>query len=262
MNKVSRIRIDEVSQYYTPASKIGFVSALLFWVNAILSLCMLFSAILGLSAQNILQVLFIISVIGHFTISQINRFYFVPLAEQSRRRQMISDAFGTALSHETTVLYYNNEYSPSFKRLGANTMENTLFAKEVVASMLCPKRIVTGGYIAVWVLAFCLRHNNLEVLIWITQILFSGETIVQWLNLEVLRSRHERTYEKLHVHFLHKIGENSQRAIATILDAFVAYETAKSSAGYLLSTKVFNKLNPQLTRKWEKIRHELNMNLE
>ena len=262
MNEANKIRIDEVSQYYNPAAKIGFVCFILFWVNTFLSFCMLFSSVFESSVQNILQALFIVSVIIHFVISQINRFYLVPRAERMRRKQMVSDAFGITLSHDKTSLYYNNEYSPSVKRLGANTMENALFSKEVAASMLCPKRIVTGGYIAVWILAFALRHNNINVLLWITQAVFSGEIIVQWLNLEVLRFRHERTYEKLHAHFLHEIGENSQRAIATILDAFVAYESAKSSAGYLLSTKVFNKLNPKLTATWNQIRHELNMTFQ
>jgi hypothetical protein len=102
-----------------------------------------------------------ILVMIHFVLSQIDRFYLIPKAERMRRKQMISDAFGTTLSHEKTSLYYNNEYSPSFKRLGANTMENSLFSKEVVAIMLCPRRIITGCYIVVWILAFTLRNNNL-----------------------------------------------------------------------------------------------------
>jgi hypothetical protein len=172
---------------------------------------------------------------------------------------MLSDSFATPLSHDKTSLYYNNEYSPSIQRLGANTMENALFTKEVAAGMLCRSRLVTGGYVLAWLVAFALRHNNLEVLTWITQIVFSREVIVQWLNLEVLRSRCEHVYEQLHAHFLQEIGEDSERAIATILDAFVSYEAAKSSAGLLLSTRVFHQLNPSLSVKWNLIRQELRM---
>ncbi len=262
MNMTRKTRVDEVSQYYKPAAQIGFVIFLLFWVTALLSLCMPFSEKLGVHFQNILQSVFIVFVIAHFATSQINRFYLIPRAERMRRKQMISDAFGTNLSHDKTSLYYNNEYLPSVNRLGANTIENALFSKEVVASMLCSKRIITSGYVAIWVLAFALRHNNLEILTWITQIVFSGAIIAQWMNLEVLRFRHENTYEQLHSHFLHEISENSPRAVATILDAFVAYESAKSSAGCLLSSKVFNKLNPEITKKWDQIRQELNMNFQ
>lgn len=255
-------RIDEVSQYYRPATIVELIGAVLFWVIVLLSLWMPYSEKSVDFVQPILQVAFIVMVFVYFVISQTVRFYLVPRAERMRRKQMLSDAFGAPLSHDKTSLYYNNEYSPSVQRLGANAMENSLFSKEIAARMLSKIRWVTGGYIALWLLAFTLRHNNLEILIWITQIVFSGEIIARWLNLEVLRLRHERIYDQLHAHFLHNIGATSHRSIATVLDSFVEYESAKSSAGLLLSTKVFNILNPELTKKWSQIRQELQMSTQ
>ena len=126
--------------------------------------------------------------------------------------------------------------------------------------MLCRSRVITAGYLIAWIVAFALRHNDLDLLIWITQLVFSGEIIAQWLSLEVLHFRYERTYEQLHAHFLQEAGGSSQKAIATILDAFVEYESAKSAAGLLLPTKIFNQINPALTVKWEQIRKDLKMN--
>jgi len=253
-------RIDEVSQYHEPAARVGLIKKWLFWVVAFLSLCMPYSTTVGEVFHDTLKSFFIVLVICYFTISQASRFWLVPRAEGMRRKQILSDAFNAPLSHEKTSLYYNNEYSPSVGRLGANTMENTLFSKEVASKMLCKNRLVAGGYVMLWLLAFSLRHNNLEMLTWITQIVFSGEIVVQWLNLEVLRFQCDRIFDQLHSHFLHDIGAESPRAIATILDSFVAYEAAKSSAGLLLSTKEFDKLNPSLTEKWDQIRQELKMN--
>lgn len=258
MNSVTELRIDEVSHYYAPALKLKRIRSGLFWVIAVLSLSMPYSALLGAVAQTILQAVFLVLVICHFLISQIYRFYLVPTAERMRRKQLLSDSFGTHLSHDRTSLYYNNEYSPSVQRLGANTMENALFSKEIAARMLQKTRLITGGYAIAWLLAFALRHNNLEILTWITQIVFSTEVAVQWLNLEVLRFRCEQVYERLHAHFLHDI-KDSPRSIATILDAFVSYEAAKSSAGLVLSTKVFHELNPRLSEQWIRIRQELRM---
>ncbi|PLX47372.1 MAG: hypothetical protein C0613_14380 [Desulfobulbaceae bacterium] len=255
-------RIDEVAQYYEPAVKFEKLAAWLFWLISILSLCMPYYSNFGELVKCSLQSSFIVSVILYFSISQISRFYLVPKAERMRRKQMLSDAFGTPLCHDKTSLYYNNDYTPSLQRLGANTMENSFFSKEVAEKMLHKKRTFTGGYAVIWLLAFSLRHNNLEILTWITQVIFSGEIIAQWLNLEVLRLRHERTYDRLHTHFLHDIGAESPRAIATVLDSFVAYESAKSSAGLLLSTKVFNELNSSLTKKWTQIRKELKMEFQ
>lgn len=239
MSRENQERIDEVSQYYSHAVKFDVIGAWLFWVNVSLSLSILFSEILPLLLQSVIPLVFIVFVLIQFVVSQINRFYLIPTAERIRREQMLSDAFGTPLSHDKTTLYYNNDYSPSMDRLGANTMENALFSSEVAAKMLISKRKLVGIYLIAWVLVFSLRDINLDVKIWITQIVFSGEIIVQWLSLEVLRIRQARTYEKLHTHFLHEISGNSQRAIATILDSFVAYETAKSSYR-LISVRQFS----------------------
>lgn len=125
--------------------------------------------------------------------------------------------------------------------------------------MLIKKRGLVLLYIAFWILLFSLRGTDLSTMMWVTQIVFSGDIIAQWLSLEALRARQERTYDRLHNHFLHKIGSGSAKEIATILDAFVTYETAKSSSSCLLSSKVFHKLNPSLTKKWEQIRNDLGM---
>jgi hypothetical protein len=259
MSDTAKERIDEVTQYYVPAVRFETIGTWLFWIIGALSLVMPYSNNFGQLWKSILQSTFIILVIVYFSISQISRFYLVPRAESMRRKQMLSDAFGAPLSHDKTSLYYNNDYPPSVQRLGSNTMENAFFSKEIASKMLCRKRLFTCCYAFLWVVAFSLRHNNLEVLSWITQVLFSGEIVAQWLNLEILRLRHERTYERLHDHFLHEVGGNSPKAIATVLENFVTYESAKSSAGLLLSTKIFEEMNPSLTKRWNQIRQELKM---
>lgn len=260
MTTSSAKRIDEVDKYYRPIAIMDKVTGCLFWLTAALSLFMPYAVtVLGQNQHDVVKSLFLVLVLTYFVLSQISRFYLVPTAERIRRKQLLSDAFGTRLAHERTSLYYNNDYSPSVKRLGANIMENALFSKEIAARMLISKRWVVGAYLLLWTLAFVLRHNNLELLTWITQLVFSGEILASWLTLECLRFRHERTFDQLHAHFLHDIGDNDPRAVANVLDAFVAYESAKSSAGILLSSKVFHKLNPALTAKWEQVKEDLKM---
>ena len=253
-------RIDEVEKSYTPIATIGRITTVLFWVNAAVSLFMSYAtSILGTTGQEALQVVFLALVLVYFTLSHFSRFSLVPQAERKRRLQMLSDAFGTPLSHDRTALFYNNQYPPSMRRLGANTMENAFFSKEVADKMLKRERLLIGGYIFVWFLAFGFRHNNLELLTWITQLVFSSEILTHWLKLEILRFRHERTFEQLHNHFLHQRGGKPSRAVADVIDAFVAYEAAKAAAGTMLSTKIFEQLNPTLTKKWEQIRRDLQM---
>lgn len=172
---------------------------------------------------------------------------------------MLSNAFGAPLSHDKTHLYYNNNYLPSLKRLGANTMENALFSSEVSARMLSSERKYIVLYLASWVILFSLRNVDLNVVILTTQIVFSGEIIAQWLSLEVLRFRQERVYDMLHAYFLNQNESDSPKEFASIIDLVVEYETAKSSTSCLLSSTVFAAINSEVTRKWEKVRIDLNM---
>lgn len=259
-NQLTQQRVDEVGRYYAPVSRMTKITTALFWIAAAVSLFMPYaSSVLDNNIHRIIKSLFLVLVICHFVLSQVSRFYLVPQAERMRLRQLLTDAFGAHLSHERTSLYYNNDYSPTIKRLGANTLENALFSKEIAGKMLVTKRVIVGFYLFLWALAFTLRHNNLELLTWITQLVFSGEIVAGWLTLESLRFRHERTFEQLHAHFLYDIGDDAPSAVANVLDAFVAYESAKSSAGILLSSKVFHELNPTLIKRWEQIKADLGM---
>jgi hypothetical protein len=253
-------RIDEVSKYYTSVEKLEMLSTSLFWINTALSFAIPYStSIVGKIGADILQIFFVVFVFIYFTFSQLLSLYFLPRAESVRRKQFFSDSFGVPLSEEHTSLYYNNSFSPSVQRLGANTMENAFFSKEIALTMLGRKRVIVLMYVILWLLAFTFRHNNLELLTWITQFVFSGEIVFGWVKLEILRVRCQQIYDELYYHFLHKIGQDSSTAIATILNACTTYEAVKSAAGILLSSKDFKQLNQNLTNRWQKTCQELNM---
>ena len=253
-------RVDEVSKYYESAKKAGSILHWLFVIVTLISVTLLFSSLINDKTYHHLQSLFIVGVIALFSLSQTSRFYLIPKAEKMRRRQMLSNAFDTPLIQETTQHYYNNDYAPSLLRLGANTMENAYFSKEVSSRMLSRNRFFAIGYLLLWLIFFSIRDTDLNTLIWITQFVLSGEIIAKWINLEILRARFEHVYEQLHSHFLHSIEPDTTTSTATILDAVISYEATKSASGTLLSSKIFKKINPQLTTSWQEIRNKLNMN--
>lgn len=259
MTNIDLKRIDEVSKYYDSAAKLESIGTFLFWLIVVVSFAILYPQKIEFISRGILQLIFLVIVLIYFVLSQVSRFNLIPKAENKRRMQMLSDSFDVALSHEKTQMYYNNLFPASFNRLGANTMENSLFSSRIAAKMLDKKRLVIGGYLVIWFIVVSSQYNNLDVLTWLTQLVFSGEIIAQWLNLEFLRCRHERTYDRLHDHFLHSVGSDTSAGKASILNYFAEYESAKASAGLLLSTKVFNELNPSLTEEWRQVRQDLKM---
>ena len=251
-------RVDEISIYYGYAKELDLAIIAFFWVIAIISFAIPYASGLNTKSQEEINVLYIVLVIVHFICTLILSVYLIPLAERKRRRQLLSNAIGTPLIQEKTQLYYNNEFAPSITRLGANVMENSLFSREIATLMLIPTRWIVGVYMVVWLVLFASRQSNLDIMLWVTQFVFSGAVILRWIQLEFLRFRHDQIYENLYSHFLGG-QKNTPKSVATILDAFASYEAAKASAGLVLSTKVFNKINQQLTQKWENIRSELKM---
>ncbi len=263
MSSNTEQRVDEVSKYYKPVDTVNVLLAILFWVSIFSALVLLYAeATIPPSIQEHIQTIFIILVVGQIVLSLILKLYLTPKAERERRKQLLSDAFGVALSNNETSLYYNNAYSASLLRLGANTMENAFFSKEIAKDMLKYKRIITAIYLIAWLFAVINRDSDLAIITWATQIIFSGQVMAQWVTMETLRFRCNQTYEQLYAHFLHGVGENTPEGIATILDAFTAYESTKAVVGINLSTKTFGKLNDNLTREWHRIRTKLKMEQE
>ena len=136
MKSNGKKRIDEVAKHYIPAIKLSTIVAYLFWINVLFSFLIQFSNNFSTMVHLVICTIYVLGVIVHFSISNINNLFLIPAAERIRSAQLISNAFLTSITHERTELYYNNEYSPSFNRLGAIIMENTLFSKSIIKSML------------------------------------------------------------------------------------------------------------------------------
>ena len=255
------IRVDEVEKHYKPVEQINKVLDWLFWGLVALSFLQIFKTSLPPVVQDCSAVLFLAGAITSLALSIASRSFLTPKAERARRKQNLSNAFGAKLSNEKTNLYYNNSYKHSILRLGANTFENSLFSKETSAGMLKTTRIGLLVYFVVWFVVLALRQSNLDLITWITQFIFSTDILGYWIALELLRHRNEKVFERYHEFFRHSIDDRSAEGMATILDIYSDYESAKASAGIKLDSKIFHKLNPSLTAEWERIKEQLGMNL-
>lgn len=253
------LRIDEVDKYYIPVKKTESFSNWLFWLLIMLSFSQLFSSHYADTVSDVLRIIFLITAVVSFAISLLLRVILIPRAERARRKQNLSNALGTTLSENHTNFYYNNEYHQSILKLGANTFENSLFSKEIASEMLKSKRFILAVYFIAWLLILFIRQSDLRLITWITQFVFSGEVLAGWISLELLRHRHANVYERYRDFFRHEIGGNTREGVATILDIFSDYESAKASAGIKLDTNIFNRLNPSLSKKWDGIKQQLNM---
>ena len=192
-------RIDEIEQYYKPIERLEKWNNNLFWVSSFLSIVVLYIDKVPLSNIKIITtVIFIVCVVSGLVFSLYLRFNLIPKAEEKRRKQLLSNSFGIPLTHEQTQKYYNNQITPSIKKLGANILENSFFAKEICSRMAIRERIKIICYITIWILAAIWRDTPIDLLLVITQIIFSGEILGRFISLELLRYRNEHLFEELY----------------------------------------------------------------
>lgn len=251
-------RIDEVENFYKPIETCSTWAFILFWISAALSLAALHADIVkidGLSPT--LNILFLISAVLHSVLTHFNGFYLIPRAESIRRKQLISNSLDIPLTSEHTHLYYNNEVAPSFIRLGINVFENSFFAKNICNEMAKRERIKVLLYFCIWFFALLYRETDLGFLLILTQLLFSGDILIRWLKIELLRVKNESIYEKLYLLFLTQSDREDINIIGGILDAFASYEAAKSAASVKQSTIIFNRMNEKLTSDWDVVKNRL-----
>ncbi|MGH0631919.1 hypothetical protein [Bacillus pacificus] len=249
-------RQDSLDKYYNIVDKIKNVSSTLFWFNAVISLGVFF--VNGnVALKNTLTIVFIVTTVAYFIVDNYLSISLIPNIEDKRRKHLLSNSFGIPLDNETTNKYYNNDINPSIIKLGINVMENALFAKNVTDKMAKKERIIIFLYLISWLLCLLLRNNNLEFISIVSQTLFASTILSSWLKLEVLRYQTQTIYDELYRLFLTTGIKNSNKQMPYILDAFVKYEAAKAYSGVKQSTKIFKKINHEVSLEWEQVKQQL-----
>ena len=249
-------RVDEISKYYKISGVLDNIANALFYILALLAIVLSF--LQQENIKSIASVLFVVLAVAYFIHRYSGMLIFMPHAEKMRRKQLLSDSFALSLVHESTEEYYNNLYAPSVKRLGANILENSLFSQRVLEKMLLHERVKVGLYFTLWVAALVSRNICQDVVIVISQSVFSAEVLARWISMEILRFRYSEVYDGLYKIFLTKQHESTE-AMPLILDGFSSYECAKAAASIRLPSKIFFKINPEVTIEWERIKKILGM---
>ncbi|MEA3536988.1 hypothetical protein [Rhizobium sp. CC-YZS058] len=252
-------QIDTVgTNYYAPLALMDRIGGGLFWAVSILSVVTLLIDKAAYPQASIgVQIAFLIAALLFFVHGLVQNLYLFPRAEDARRRQVLSNSFDVALTHEETVGYYNNDQKDPLRRLAANSMESVFFTRSIVRRMLRWQRITTLGYLVVWIAFMAHRQTDLEMIGVVAQAIFSGEILGRWLRMEWLHSRCDTVFNDFNILF--NGSRKSQKPVdrAQIIELFAHYETTKATAAILASTKIFDDQNEALTAEWERIRARL-----
>lgn len=247
--------IDDLNKYYKSIENIERIVLLLFWGIAVSSIIM--NCLTPKITYDWVNLVLFIMVIIYVILSSFNSLYNIPRVEDIRKKQLLKDSLGVPLTNEMTKGYYNNEFPPSIIRLGMSVFENAHFGKNICADMLLVSRIKTLIFVVILLSSIFYGKNHIELLMIVTQTVFTSEVVIGWIKLEILKTKFESIYNQLNLLFIHNMDENNIKLIACIIDSFASYESAKACAGIKQSSKAFNKLNNALSTEWEEIKKQL-----
>jgi hypothetical protein len=157
--------------------------------------------------------------------------------------------------------YFNTDLPPSLARLAATTFENTFFTTAVLCKMLFWERIRGGAYLLLFMFLMAARWPTLPWLLFLAQTLFSSDVALHWLRMECFCSRVARVKDRLHQFFLQGGDVTKHEGLAVLLIAFTDYECAKDEAAMPLDEKAFRRLNPSSSKKWNRLRAQLKIDV-
>jgi len=206
---------------------------------------------------DLVQGAFILAVIAVFVIGLAIKLYLTPRAEDMRRKDLLSKAFGVPLTHEQSIGYYNNEQTQPIRFLGVAYMENSFFSKAVLLKMARRERAKVAIYVVGFLVAVLNRNTDLAFAATAAVAVFSEQIVSRWLRLEWLRSRCEATYDSLYSLF--QTSPASAALQAKVLEAATFYETSKANGGIAFSEGIFFELKPMLSDEWEQVKRTLKL---
>ncbi len=251
-------KIDPIrKKYYKPLEIAEKFECAFFYISAISSWLILiidknqYSALLEWS-----QILFALVVILLATTGATIRLYLAPRAQESRYKDFISHAFDTP-HYEKTKGYYNNKESEPLRRIAAQTLENSFYSKNIIVDMVRWERGKIIIYFVIWIFLMAHRSTELNIIVIITQVIFSEFLLLRWLLSEWLSCKFEKVFDNLFQLF--KDNGKNTTFDSNALEINGIYEMAKASSCITLSEKIFIEKSSELDQEWKKIRSNLNI---
>lgn len=252
----NQTRHDPIRKHYDWLERTDAISDWIFYFAAALSLLVLIVDRKDhAKIYDVLLLLFVFGVVALFVIGLTNRLYLAPRAEDKRRQDFLSSAYSVNTTHERTKGYYNNSLTIPLERIGAQILENSLFSKTLLRHISIRQRVKICVYAAIWLLCLITRQTDFGIILAVSQTLFSEQILSKWMRVEWLRMRFERTYDD--AYRLMQSGRGTPTFDAAAIELFGTYETGKSAGGITIPSKLFHKINGNLSKEWDSIRADL-----
>jgi hypothetical protein len=179
----------------------------------------------------------------------------------AQRTAQFADAFGVACEHPVRDGYYNSSLGPGLRRLLATTCESAGLTKEILRKMVTEEFFKVAGFGVAFIAYVSYWKTNSNIVTVAAQTLFSGELAGSVYMMLRYASKARRSYEALIALFRTSANLDDPHAAAIGMSAHVDYECAKEEAAILLDSKIYEKLNPAYTKRWDRLRTEFKIDV-
>jgi hypothetical protein len=259
MAEIQTTKIDPIrTRYFAPLERAEKWAEWVFYVAGVLSVfVVLIEKSQHPQVYTFAQIGFLLCAVAGVILGLAIRLHWAPRAQDRRAEDFLSSALGARLTHERTRDYYNNEETAGIRKIGLQLLENSLFSKEITIKMCEWERIRFFFYTALWLLAIFNRNTPIDLIVVVSQVLFTEQLFSRWFRIEWLRIRFEKVHDSLYKAF--QARPTADSLMATVLNELVIYESTKANGAITLSSKIFDQINPQLSAEWERIKGELGL---
>lgn len=240
-------------QYFQKAAKWQGIGTWLFSLNSLLSVGLIF--LKDSRVEPFLAVLLCVLVVGSVFVSIWSR-CIINNGNTAQREAQFSDAFGVGCEHPVRDGYYNSSLGPGLRRLLATTCESAGLTKEILGEMVTAQLFKVVGFGIIFLAYVCYSKTDASIVAVAAQTLFSGELIGSLVEMMRYSNKVKIAGQALLNFFRTSANLDDPHAVAIGLSAHVDYECAKEEAAILLDSKIYNRLNPSYTERWNRLRTE------
>lgn len=231
--------------------KADFIARLLMWISAALMLAEMFTRNLQYATATYYIVAVNCLVLVIFHIASFTRELLQFKAEKQKRLDLFDNSFGTKLSETHSEGYYiNDDVTPGYLKLAVNNFESVFFTYRIMKEDLCFTIAKAIIICALFVLVAILGLQNIFVIL--IQITLPITILVESIRYVVTESRVEGIYLEYRKLFEKKDSIRD----ADILNQLVNYTATLTAGCVLLSNRTYNRLNVSLSKEWEEIKKE------
>ncbi|OFY19205.1 MAG: hypothetical protein A2W98_01850 [Bacteroidetes bacterium GWF2_33_38] len=241
--------------YYDRVKAIGNIGTFLLYTSGLMSIAVLIIDKSSFANKEIFQnylnsLLAVFSVFYFF--SNIVQSYFFQNAEFHRKNDFTDNSFKTKLSEKNSVNYFSNDnIENGILKLGVNCFENSFFTRNISGKMMIKESIKSTVILCLFILVAAVTDTR--IFMTLLKMALPLSIIQKTVKLLILHQKVSKVFFAFKLIFT---DVHEAKRPSLIINNVINYEKSLSWACITLDSKVFNRMNAELSIEWERIKNE------